>query len=570
MPADSFFQHRGLIALAAGTAAGEAVLLTVLAPAARPLAPQVTAIPPLAVLHDMRWLADFGTSWLGLALGFAGLVIARSVLSASMIRLAWPRDRPSPRLARVAGRFAIYTIIASALLSPIVTLLVGVSVLPFSWPFLVALPTMLLVTIPLSHGGVLGSWWRTLPPITAVGWLLASYALLSAAAAAMTALPAAPAVIIAGLAGVANARAWYGVVSAVTRREAATPAPAASAVRAALQHLVRRVTAGAWPAPVSPLAAAIALVLVMAIVRTAFVLVVDTPFPVGGARAAAAIGTAPRAADVERVRPRAGGGLHQAVLIIPGFGSSCCGPSPVLARIGPPNLVRRFSYLGLGPGGRPLPYGLGATDLPLPLLGDRIAAQVQRLHAETGMPVAVVAESEGTLGVYAMFARHPAVPVSSVVLLSPIVEPGRSGLSGSGPGPVAGDALTALVRLAGSLSPYGQSGAQQLIASVRRDGAAFAAAAAERSGRFRWLSVIPLADALTLPSCSLPHNAIVVPALHGTLLTDPRVDRIVHDFLIGRPVSGPQEMRDAAEVIASATQAWQMPDPRAGPLRCTD
>ena len=42
----------------------------------------------------------------------------------------------------------------------------------------------------------------------------------------------------------------------------------------------------------------------------------------------------------------------------------------------------------------------------------------------------VVAESEGTLGLYAMLARHPHVPVRSVVLLSPIVEPGQLGQAG--------------------------------------------------------------------------------------------------------------------------------------------
>ena len=34
----------------------EAALLSFLAPSARPLAPQVTALPPLAAYHDLRWL----------------------------------------------------------------------------------------------------------------------------------------------------------------------------------------------------------------------------------------------------------------------------------------------------------------------------------------------------------------------------------------------------------------------------------------------------------------------------------------------------------------------------------
>ena len=54
-----FVRHRGLIAFAAGGAMAEAVLLTFLAPGARPLAPQVTALPPLAAYHDVRWLFAF-------------------------------------------------------------------------------------------------------------------------------------------------------------------------------------------------------------------------------------------------------------------------------------------------------------------------------------------------------------------------------------------------------------------------------------------------------------------------------------------------------------------------------
>lgn len=56
-PAEGFLRHRGLIAFSAGCAIAEVAVLTVLAPAARSLALQVTAPPPLAVFHDLRWLS---------------------------------------------------------------------------------------------------------------------------------------------------------------------------------------------------------------------------------------------------------------------------------------------------------------------------------------------------------------------------------------------------------------------------------------------------------------------------------------------------------------------------------
>jgi hypothetical protein len=569
MPVDGFLRHRGLIALAVCGAAAEACLLSIVAPAARPLAPQLTAFPPLAVFHDLRWLFGYNRSWYGFALACAGLILARAAVSSALIRLAWPLQLPRPSWRAAFGRCVGYTMTASVLLAPVVTLLFGVSLLPFSWPYLAALPAMLLILIPLSHGGLLSSWWRTLPPVRAVSWLLTSFIVLSAAAVAIARLPAPAAVAVAGLVGVVNARAWYGLAAAVTRQEAPREAPRGPAWLHAWEGVLGRPWARGWPAPVSPVAAAAALALIVGVTRLLFVTAVHAPDPGASlamaSRAVAAAVPAPPAG-------RAAGMVSSAVLVIGGFGSSCCAPSAAMRRIGPPSLVRPFSYRGLDAAGRPLPYGHDDTDVPLPVLGDLIAAQVWRLHATTREPVSIVAESEGTLGVYAMLARHPDVPVDSAVLLSPIVDPGQAGHAPSanpGANPVPGDALSALVRVAGALSPFGQSGAQRLIGSVGEDGAAFAAEAARHGQRLRWLAVVPLADAVTLPVCDLPSNVIVVPAMHGGLFGDPGVEEIIERFLSDRRVAGPQELRDAAEVIAAAAAAWRMPVTGPAPATCT-
>jgi hypothetical protein len=558
VPAGGFLRHRGLIAFAAGGALAQACLLTALAPAARPLAPQITALPPLAVFHDLRWLFGYNRSLGGFVLTYAALVLARAAVSTVMIRLAWPRDLPAPAWGATFGRWLVFTVVASALLSPVVTLVFGVSLLPFSWPYLAALPVMLLIMIPLAHGGMLGSWWRTLPPARAVGWLLASFVALSAAAALIGSLGTAEAVAVSALAGLVNARAWYGVAAAVSRE--AVPGDD-SRSRARRRHPRLPYRAPALPAPVAPLAAGVALALLVVGTRLVFALAGTTPLPGGPASvpSRAAIMAA------SSVPSDASGRLTSAVLVIPGFGSSCCYPSESRDLIGPVALVRPFSYVGLGAGNRPLPYGLDATDLPLSVLGDRIAQQVWQLHRETGRPVDIVAESEGTLGVYAMLARHPDVPVRSVVLLSPIVDPGQAdeagqplALGGNGD-PVSGDALTELVKVAGDLSPFGGSGAERLIGSVGSDGAAYAAAAVRDGQWIHWLAVVPLADAVTLPVCDLPSNVIVVPGLHGSLLGDYAVDRMAHRFLSDEDVAGTQQLRDTAQVIAAAAAAWRMP-----------
>ena len=78
---DRFVAHRGLIVLCCGTAMAEAFLLIVLAPAARGLAPQVSALPPLAIFHDLRWLYSTQRSWLWFGLLLAGLLVARAALN---------------------------------------------------------------------------------------------------------------------------------------------------------------------------------------------------------------------------------------------------------------------------------------------------------------------------------------------------------------------------------------------------------------------------------------------------------------------------------------------------------
>src|SRR5262252_331053 len=586
---DRFLAHPGLIVVCCGTAMAEAGLLAVSAPAARGLAPQVTALPPLAIFHDLRWLYSTQRSWLWFALLLAGLVAARSALNTVLVRLAWPVHLTKPPLAALRGALVVTTL-ACLLMSPLVSLTFGVAILPFSWPFLALLPAMLLIALPLSHAGAAGAWWRTLPPVSAIWWLLAEFAVLTVAAAAAGALPAPYAVPVAGLAGLVNARAWHGLTAAVARsagreraragparheatgggpagltpagRELASPVPAASA--AALAAPAGGAGMAAHRIPAGPMALAAVIATVIALIRLVFAL--SGPIPVGhpGATVAWVAGTTGAA----RPTGAAVGAWHHPVLEIAGFGSWCCGQDRALAKALPGTVVQQFSYRGTNSQGQPLPYGPKAGNISLPLLGDRIAAQVQRLHRQTGKPVDVVAESEGTLGVDAMLARHPDAPVGSVVLLSPIVAPGQAGYrGGSGTGLVTGDELHALIWLVGGLSPFGTSGAQTLISSVNSVGARFAAAAAHHAP-IRMLEVVPLADAVTLPACPLPPNVVVIPAFHGELLGDPAALHTVRRFLTNQTVAGVPGLRATAEIVAAAATAWRMPESAAPSPPC--
>jgi hypothetical protein len=550
LSAGGFLRHRGLILAAAGGAVAEAGLLTLIAPAARPVAPQATALPVLAAYHDLRWLFTDSGSWLGFAGIMLTVLLVRAAVDTALLRLAWPRELRAPSLSRAFWSCMALTALAWLLLSPAVTLAFGVAVLPFSWPFLAALPIMLGIAAALSHGGVIVAWWRRLPPLRSVLWLLASFLVLSAGAAVIAHLGTAAALGVAAVTGMVNARAWYGLAGIAARVHPRTPASVPARVLFGL--------------PFAPIAALMTVALVVGAARLMFTgaiqLPISTASPVAAANTLSG-GTAHSGTATPATTTAATGA---AVLVVSGWGSSCCDAANGLRAKMPGADVRQFSYVGLDARDFPVRHGPSADDLPLPVLGDRIAAQLEVLHNQTHRPVDVVAESEGTLGVYAMLSRHPDLPVGSVVLLSPIVDPGRvSYPSGPDAASVSEEALNELNHLAGEISPYGPSGAQQLLSSVSEFGARYFETVADQSGKsLRWLAVVPLADALTLPVCTLPPDVIVVPAFHGGLLGDGSVLPMVSAFLEGQQVSGTPDMREAAEVITDAAAAWRMPDTR--------
>ena len=569
LPAEGFLRHRGLILVAVGGAVTEGGLLTLVAPAARPVAPQLTSVPSLAAYHDLRWLFTDSQSWLWFTGLLAVVLIARSALDVALLRLAWPGELPAPRLSRSFASCAALTALAWLLLTPAATLAFGVAVLPFSWPFLAAFPIMFGIVVALSHGGTVQAWWRRLPPLRAVGWLLGSFVALTAAGAVIAHLPTWEALPVIAVAGLVNARAWYGLalIAAQLRPRAHESAPA---------RLV-------FSLPFAPIAALLVIALVVGVARLMFTGTIVLPASVTGGSSAAAstvVGGAGNAGgsalSTVANSTAAGAGVAAAagarpapvaVLVIGGWGSSCCNDVDGLRAELPGFAIRQFSYLGLGPDGHPLASGPTADDLPLPELGDRLASQVEALHAATRKPVDVVAESEGSLGVYAMLDRHPGLPVGAVVLLSPIVEPGQlsypPGADGSS---VSEDALDELNYLIGSMSPFGPDGAAELLNSVSEFGARYFASAAAVLGAdgkaIHWLAVVPLADAVTLPVCGLPSDVLVVPALHGGLLGDPSVLPVVAQFVSGHDVTddSDSDLRADAELITGAATAWRMPD----------
>ena len=374
LPAEGFLRHRGLILAAAGGAVVEGGLLTLLAPNARSVAPQVTAIPSLAAYHDLRWLFTDTQSWLWFAALVTAVLLARAALDVAMIRLAWPRAVPAPRASRSFVSCAALTLLAWVLLSPAATLAFGAAVLPFSWPFLAAFPIMLGIVAALSHGGVITAWWRRLPPPRAVLWLLGSFAAATAAAAVITRLAACQALAVTALAGLVNARAWYAiaVIAARVQPRAHESVPARLA----------------FSLPFAPIAALMVLALVVGVARLMFTGTIQLPISPAPSRRRGGAGAWrrrqlaawPGAPARRRMTAAAGGPRPGAVLVVGGWGSTCCDAADGLHAV-LTGVPYASSPTRAWPQRQPIPSGAYADDLPLPVLGDRIARQVQALHA---------------------------------------------------------------------------------------------------------------------------------------------------------------------------------------------
>ena len=570
LPAEGFLRHRGLVLVAVGGAVAEGGLLTFLGPAARPLAPQATAVPSLAAYHDLRWLFTDSQSWIWFTGLVALVLIARSALDVALLRLAWPSELPAPRLGRSLASCAALTALAWLLLTPAATLAFGVAVLPFSWPFLAAFPIMLGIVVALSHGGTVQAWWRRLPPLRAVAWLLGSFVALTAAGAVIAHLPAWEALPVIALAGLVNARAWYGLALIAAQLR---PRPHESVPARLVFNL-----------PFAPIAALLVIALVVGLARRCSPArsccrqrdrhlvgrrlhrrrrLRDGP---AGSSAPSAVanstvaggGAAPRpeaAPPRSRSWSSAAGARHAATT------STGCGPNcPVSRSASSPTG-------GWAPTARRWRAARPRTTCPCRNSGTGWPARWRRCTRLTHKPVDVVAESEGSLGVYAMLDRHPGLPVGAVVLLSPIVEPGQlsypPGQDGSS---VSEEALDELNYLIGSMSPFGPDGAAELLNSVSEFGARYFASAAAVLGTggkpIHWLAVVPLADAVTLPVCGLPSDVLVVAALHGGLLGDQSVLPVVAQFVSGHDVTdaSDSQLRADAELITGAATAWRMPD----------
>ena len=114
------------------------------------------------------------------------------------------------------------------------------------------------------------------------------------------------------------------------------------------------------------------------------------------------------------------GNVNHAVIFLEGHGSAYDGEPAA-----DPN-VQPFSYRGLDPQDRPLPYAARDTYRSIASSVALLAKQVELLHRRTGRPVALIGQSEGAMVARTYLADRPHPAVDILAMFSPLINAGRS------------------------------------------------------------------------------------------------------------------------------------------------
>jgi hypothetical protein len=525
-----WLRHRTLLAVTVTLTVAEAALLQGLQlHGSLGLAPQVAAPAPYDVFHDLRWLLVYHRSMLGFTFEALGMWAGRSALAAILLRAAWPPGDDRPGFLAAWRRSAGFTLVCAALMTPFAALMFGAGVASVSWLVLAAVPSVLAIAMLIGHGSAGRRWYVTAPPWRVVGWMLLAFAGYTVLAGALIATPGWLALPVAAVAGIFDAWAWRGIVCAVARRH---ERPAGRRLR---------------PVPIVGLAC--------------FALVLTVGTDIGF--------------HATRLHPKldpptdVAWGPGAPVMVVSGFGTPWSGAPPDY--LGPGFTEWRFSYAGMTPLQRPVPYVGNETYQPLPVLVQRMAAEVRAFHRQTRRPVTIVAESEGALVAEAYVHATPGAPVNRLVVLSPLVKPGRvyyPPASGSGFGIAAGWELRGLSATLESLGSEAISGDNPFLRSVADHGPQLDSLLGCDVPGVSGMAVLPLADATSTPyAAGFAMPSVVVPGFHGGLLGTKHVQRIVARYLRDGVVPDSALLDVTDRAIKAGATAWQVPSltPTANP-----
>ena len=157
----------------------------------------------------------------------------------------------------------------------------------------------------------------------------------------------------------------------------------------------------------------------------------------------------------------------------------------------------------------------------------------------------------------------PDAPVGSIVVLSPLVSPGRVSYPAPGRvgwGTAAGAVLDAVGVILDEIGPVDVRSDTPLFRSIVEQAPLFQGLLQCRAPGVRELAVLPFDSGLAAPRpAAVRIPAVVRPAFHGGLLGDQVTRRLVDRTLRGRPVDTTTRWRAAERVVQALASPWQVP-----------
>jgi hypothetical protein len=248
------------------------------------------------------------------------------------------------------------------------------------------------------------------------------------------------------------------------------------------------------------------------------------------------------------------------LVVVTGFNTKWDGRADQYVRVDLPQW--RFSYRGTS-GHAPLPYAAADTHRALPDLVRALRDQVSTYHHATGRRLTLVAESEGALLAKAYLAASPRAPVENLVILSPLVAPGRVFYPPAGDegwGAAGAVAMEGFAWALGGVSPVDVTPDTPFLRSIVDDAPAFRGLMACSLPHVRQVAVLPLDTAVSAPAPNplrIPYT--VVPAFHGGMLDDDTTASIVARMVAGKRVPVDDGWSLAEDMIQAGASAWQVP-----------
>jgi hypothetical protein len=213
--------------------------------------------------------------------------------------------------------------------------------------------------------------------------------------------------------------------------------------------------------------------------------------------------------------------------------------------------------------GHPLPYDRADTHRSLRVLARELGEQVDAYHRATGEALTLVAESEGALLAKAYVAGTPHAPVRNLVLVSPLVDPGRVYYPPSdaeGWGVFGKLEMEGLSWALGGLSPVDVTPDTPFLRSIVDQAPTLHRLMSCSLPGVRQAAVVPLDTGVSAPAprvIGIPFT--VVPGFHGGMLDDASTAKVVATVVGGGRVEDHSGWSLTEDVIQAGASAWQVP-----------